>query len=134
MRILTNMLAPKEYECRNESGNKVLIDMYDTKDKDHFSPMESVLGALAACASVDLVEMINKRKRELTDLKIETIAERRAEHPRAFTEITQTFTLFSSDIEQKEAEKLVELASGKYCSVAASLKVKISHKVVIRRK
>jgi len=133
MRVLTNMLAPKEYESQNESGNKMLIDMYESKNKDCFSPMEALLGALASCASVDLVEMIKKRRKELTDLKIETIGERKEDHPRAFTKIEQVFTFFSPDLEEEEAQKLVELAAGKYCSVAGTLNIEATHRVVIKR-
>jgi putative redox protein len=57
------MLAPKEYESKNDSGNILNIDMYDAKSKDYFSPMESLLAALASCACVDLVEMIKKRRK-----------------------------------------------------------------------
>lgn len=134
MRIITNMLAPKEYESKNESGNILNIDMYDAKEKDYFSPMESLLAALASCASVDLVEMIRKRRKELLDLNIETVGERKEEHPRAYTKIHLTFTLTSTDLGQEEAEKLVDLAADKYCSVAGTLSVKATHSVVIKRK
>jgi putative redox protein len=133
MRIITNMLAPKEYESKNESGNILNIDMFDAKEKDFMSPMESLLSALASCASVDLVEMIKKRRKELVDLNIETIGERRDDDPRAFNKIHMTFTLTSPNLEQEEAEKLVALAAGKYCSVAATLAVKATHSVMIKR-
>lgn len=133
MRIITNMLAPKEYESKNESGNILNIDMYDAKEKDYMSPMESLLSALASCASVDLVQMIKKRRKELLDLNILTEGERKEDQPRAFTKIHMTFTLTSPDLEQEEAEKLLELAAGKYCSVAGTLTIKASHSVVIKR-
>ena len=133
MRIITNMLAPKEYESKNESGNILNIDMYDSKEKDYMSPMESLLSALASCASVDLVEMIKKRRKELLDLSIVTTGERKEDHPRAFNKIEMVFKISSPDLEQEEAEKLVELAAGKYCSVAGTLAIKASHKVEIKR-
>jgi putative redox protein len=133
MKIITHMLAPKEYESKNESGNQLNIDMYDAKNKDFFSPMESLLGALASCASVDLVEMIKKRRKELIDLKVETIAERREDHPRAFTSIHMVFTATSSDLKEDELNKLVELAAGKYCSVSGTLNIKATYEVVIKK-
>lgn len=128
------MLSTKEYESKNESGNTLNIDMYDPKEKDHFSPMETVLGALASCASVDLMQMIKKRKKTVEDLKIETTGQRREdEFPKSFTAIELTFTVTSPDLEQAELEKLVNLAATKYCSVAGSLNVKATHKAVIKR-
>ncbi len=134
MKIITNMLAPKEYESKNESGNFLNIDMYDAKEKDYFSPMESLLGALASCAAVDLVEMIRKRRKELNDLQIETHGTRREEIPRSFETIHMVFTATSPDLQKEEFEKLLELAAGKYCSVAATLAIKATHEVVIKRR
>lgn len=132
MRIITNMLAPKEYESKNESGNIFNNDMYDAKSKDYFSPMESLLAALASCASVDLVEMIKKRRKELIDLQVETFGERREEHPRGFDSIHMVFTATSGNLKEDEFEKLVELAAGKYCSVAGTLNIKATHEVVVK--
>lgn len=132
MRVITNMLAPKEYESKNESGNILNIDMYDAKSKDYFSPMESLLAALASCASVDLVEMIKKRRKNLIDLQVETIGERRDEHPRAYKSIHMIFTATSDNLKEDEFMKLVELATGKYCSVSGTLNVKATYEVVIK--
>jgi putative redox protein len=126
------MLAPKEYESKNDSGNLLNIDMYDAKSKDYFSPMESLLAALASCASVDLVEMVKKRRKELLDLQVETIGERRTEHPRAYESIHMIFTATSSDLKEEEFMKLVELAAGKYCSVSGTLNIKATYEVVIK--
>ncbi len=132
MKIITHMLAPKEYESKNESGNLLNIDMYDSKNKDFFSPMESLLGALASCASVDLAEMIKKRRKTLIDLKVETIGERKEEHPRAFHSIHMIFTAISPDLKTEELEKLVELAAGKYCSVSGTLNIKATYEVIVK--
>lgn len=132
MRVITNMLAPKEYESKNESGNILNIDMYDAKSKDYFSPMESLLAALASCASVDLVEMIKKRRKDLIDLQVETIGERRTEHPKSYKSIHMIFTATSNNLKKEEFMKLVELAAGKYCSVSGTLNVKATYEVVIK--
>lgn len=126
------MLAPKEYESKNESGNILNIDMYDAKSKDYFSPMESLLAALASCASVDLVEMIKKRRKELIDLQVETIGQRREENPRSYERIHMIFTATSSNLKADEFMKLVELAAGKYCSVSGTLNVKATYEVVVK--
>jgi len=132
MRVITNMLAPKEYESKNESGNILNIDMYDAKSKDYFSPMESLLASLASCASVDLVEMIKKRRKDLFDLQVETIGERKDDHPRAYKSIHMIFTATSNNLKEDEFMKLVELAAGKYCSISGTLNVEATYEVVIK--
>jgi len=132
MRVITNMLAPQEYESKNDSGNILNIDMYDAKNKDHFSPMENLLAALASCASVDLVEMIKKRRKDLIDLQVETTGKRREEHPRAYESIHMAFTATSNNLKEAEFMKLIELAAGKYCSVSGTLNVKATYSAVIK--
>lgn len=132
MRVITNMLAPKEYESKNEYGNILNIDMYDSKDKDYFAPMETLLAALASCACVDLTEMIKKRRKDLIDLQVETLGERREEHPKAYKSIHMIFTATSNNLKEDEFLKLVELAAGKYCSVSGTLNIKATYEVVIK--
>lgn len=127
------MIADKLYLSVNASGNTQHFDMKAAEEKEHFSPMESLLSSLAACAAVDLVQMIKKRRKALLGLEVVSEGKRKEEHPRAFTEITLTFRAFSPDLEEEEYKKLVELAAGKYCSVAGTLGVPIQHKIEILR-
>ena len=130
-----NYVADKEFTAVNESGNIVNIDMYAKEDKKAQSPMELLLSALASCAAVDLVAMIKKRRKELVDLKAEVIGVRREEIPRFYTHIDVKFVVTSPDATQEELEKLVSLATEKYCSVASTINgvTEIKHTVEIVR-
>ncbi|MTI30520.1 OsmC family protein [Xanthovirga aplysinae] len=121
MIVTTRFVDDYEFEAENESGNKVKIDMYPKEKKQAQSPMELLLSALGACSAVDLVQMLKKRKKTVTDLNITTEGVRRDEIPRSFTDISLTFTLTSPDATLEEFEKLTKLALEKYCSVEASL-------------
>lgn len=121
IKTTVSMKADKEYAAENNSGNKMHFDMYATDEKLHFSPMEALLSSLAACAAVDLVGMIKKRRKQLDDLKIECSGTRRDTHPKAFTDITLRFVVRSPDLQEEEFKKLVDLAATKYCSVSGTL-------------
>lgn len=122
-----------QYVGTNENGNEVHIDMLPAEEKKHQTPVEMLLSSLAACASVDLVSMIKKRRRTFLDLKVSVDGERREEHPRGFTKINLKFTIFSPDLTDEEAEKFVALSAGKYCSVAGSLSAEQTHEVEVIR-
>ncbi len=133
METTTRFVSDYEYESINESGNKVQIDMYPKGEKKNQSPTELLLSSLSACASVDLVQMLKKRKKTVTELEVRAVGNRRDEIPKSFTDITLYFRLTSPDATLEEFEKLAHLAATKYCSVAGTLNSDIRHEYEIVR-
>lgn len=127
------MIADREYESVNPTGNKVSIDMYDGGDKNHQSPMELLLSALASCASVDAALMMKKKRRDILDFKVEAEGERNDGIPSFYTRIHLKFILTSPNATQEEFEKVIKLAVEKYCSVASSLKSEITYSSLVMR-
>jgi putative redox protein len=133
MKTITRMITDEVYEAVNENGNKVTIDTRKIEERQNQSPTELLLSAVAACGAVDIVLMLKKRKKQVKDLVIETAGTRRDETPRYFTEIHCHYRLTSPDATEEEVQKVVALALDKYCSVAASLKSKITFSIEIKR-
>lgn len=133
MKTTTTFVADYEFQSVNETGNTLDIDMYSADKKKHMSPTELLLSSLSACASVDLVQMLKKRRKTVNALTVVADGTRRDENPRGFTKITLIFTLESPDVNQEEFEKMGHLAATKYCSVAASISSEIDHQFVINR-
>jgi putative redox protein len=131
--ITLKMIADREYESANPTGNKVSIDMYDGEEKKHQSPMELLLSALASCASVDAVLMMKKKRREIQEFKVEAEGERNDGIPAFYKSIHLKFILTSPDATQEEFEKVIKLAVEKYCSVASSLKSEITYSSLVLR-
>lgn len=130
MKIITKLVSDFEFESINDAGNYAKIDMYEQQFKQAFSPMEHLLSAVAACASVDAVQMLKKKRKTVEEFTIETEGIRRTEYPKAFTHITLKFLLKSPDTTEEELSKVVKLAIEKYCSVSASLSENIDLQVV----
>lgn len=133
VKTTTEYLADRHFRAVNESGNAVDIDMLPAEEKSHQSPTELLLSALAACASVDLVGILKKRKKTVKNLVVEASGVRRESPPRRFTEIHLKFTLTSPDVELPELEKMGTLAATKFCSVSATLNVEVQHEFILRR-
>lgn len=135
MKVTLGYKADKEYFAVNEQGNRIEIDMLDAADKQAMSPMQLLLAGLISCAAVDLVAMVKKRRKTLIDFAGEVDGTRRDEIPKKYTDIAITFIFTSPDLQAEEAQKLVDLAVEKYCSVSASLdpSIKITHGVKIIR-
>ena len=96
------------------------------------SPMESVLHALAGCAAVDVVSILEKMRLPLDGLRVEIEADRADDHPRVYTAIRLRFVA-NGDLPLEKVERAVALSADKFCSVGAMLKpkVEITHEVVV---
>ena len=133
MRVTTTFKDDYEFQSVNEEGNVLDIDMYSAEKKKHMSPTQLLLSSLAACASVDLVQILKKRKKTVNGLTVVADGTRRDEHPRGFTHIILTFTVDSPDVTEAEFEKMGHLAATKYCSVAGTLSAEVDHKFIVNR-
>ncbi len=98
------------------------------------TPMEAVLHALAGCAAIDVVSIMEKMRQPLEGLSVDVVAERADDHPRVFTSINLVFRV-RGDVAEEKVRRAVELSADKFCSVSAMLKpgVEISHEVVVER-
>jgi putative redox protein len=85
------------------------------------SPMELLLIALGGCTGSDVVGILEKKRQRVTGYEIEVRAERRAEHPRIYTQIEVIHRIRGNGIDPKAVAHAVELSETKYCSVSAML-------------
>ena len=131
MKIVTTMLEDELYESANENGHKATIDMRKVEDKKHQSPVEILLSAVAACGAVDIVLMLKKRRKTIRHFFIETEGVRNKEDPRYFTHIHCKYVVHSPDVNKEEFSKAASLSLEKYCSVATSLKAKVTYEVEV---
>jgi putative redox protein len=95
------------------------------------TPPDALLSALAACSGIDVVDILAKRRTPVERLAIEVRAARREELPRRFEHITITYEIEGAGIERAHAERAVQLAFEKYCSVAATFAPDIQVESVI---
>jgi putative redox protein len=107
------------YEATSESGKTITLDA-DAEHKHGPSPMEAVLMALCSCTSVDVVEILRKKRQQLTGLRVSARAERAENAPRVFTHILLTYAV-SGKLNRKAVEDAVSLSKNKYCSVSKML-------------
>lgn len=120
-RASTTMINEHLYEGESHD-QKVLMDT-GSAEKQAQSPMELLLSAISGCASVDVVEVMKKKRRQVDGLRVDVEADRRDEpYPRIFTAIRLNFVLTSPDAKDKEMEQAVRLSMDNYCSVAGMLR------------
>ena len=85
------------------------------------SPVDTLLCALAGCTGVDVVDILAKRRTPVQAMSVDVVGERFAGTPGRVTKILLEYKLVGAGIERVHAERAIELAVTKYCSVRDSL-------------
>ena len=117
-RILVEWKGDRKFEAGREGRPAVLLD------GDGFAgptPPESLLAALASCVSVDVVDILSKRRTPVETYNVEILGERVDTIPRRFKHIVINVSIKGEGIDRVHAERAIDLAVNKYCSVKDSL-------------
>ncbi len=85
-------------------------------------PSEMLLVALASCTSVDVVEIMAKRRTPLSMLEVGVSAEQDSDPPWTFRKIHLHYRLAGAGITEESAKMAIKLSEEKYCSVAATIR------------
>ncbi len=124
MKITVKRLeAPYYLEASNEEGNTFTMDASpDIGGTGRgFRPMQTMLGALGGCSSIDVVTILERSKQRLDDIQVFIEGHRQpGVEPSLFETIHVHFAL-KGQIEDSKAEFAVKRSMEKYCSVAKTL-------------
>lgn len=85
-------------------------------------PSELLLMALASCTGYDVVNILEKRRVHLTDVRVTVTGEQDAEPPWTFRKIHVHYVVAGSNLKRDDVEKAIRLSEEKYCSVSATLR------------
>ncbi|HEV7395241.1 MAG TPA: OsmC family protein [Pyrinomonadaceae bacterium] len=103
------------------SGHAITLDTRSDRAAAP-SPMELLLMALGSCTAVDVIGILEKKREQVTDYRVEVRGERRAEYPRSFKRMEVRHIVTGKAVSEKAVAQAIELSSNKYCSVAATLR------------
>lgn len=117
-RIQVKWAGGQVFDTGREGGP---IARFDGDGKVAQSPPDALLSALASCVSVDVLGILKKRRTPVKSLQVDVVGERVDTTPRRFHHVTLNFRMTGDGIERVHAERAVELAVTKYCSVRDSL-------------
>lgn len=101
------------------SGQAIQFDA-SSAHADGPSPMETLLGALGACTSVDVAMILAKKRQKLESLEVIVSGERASSPPQVWTKIEMLYRL-GGDLDEKAVRDAISLSQEKYCSVAVTL-------------
>ena len=92
-------------------------------------PSDMLAMALIGCSSHDVVEILNKQKQDLQELKVTAESTQDDDPPWRFRKIHIHYQAVGKGIDPEKLRKAIQISEEKYCSVYATLKdaIEITH-------
>lgn len=116
--IEVQWIGDSNFEAGRQDGPKARIDG-DARSAP--SPFDMLLAAIASCASVDVVTILEKQRTPVRALKVSVEASRVESTPRRLASAILHFTIAAPGTTIDKATRAIELSVTKYCSVRSSL-------------
>jgi len=105
--------------------HSVVISAQDEDNRVGMKPSDLLLVALASCTAVDVVSIMRKKRQPLSRLEVAADGVQDEDPPWRFRTIHLTYRLRGRNLTAEAAARAIELAEGRYCSVAASLRPQV---------
>lgn len=118
--VLKWMRDSQSFVSTDSTGHSVVLST--THDGIGMKPSELILSALSACSSVDVVEILRKKKTPLSTLQVHVTAEQDEDPPWTYRKIHMHFLLGGSGLTEKNVAQAIQLSEERYCSVASTLR------------
>jgi putative redox protein len=110
-----------QFLATDEAGHAVVTD----RDGQGFKPPLLLLVSMVGCAGVDVVTILEKKRKKITGIEAKVKKYNDPDPPWCITKIEIEWVIKGPDMTQKAAEAAVRLSEEKYCSVYASLSSEI---------
>jgi putative redox protein len=85
------------------------------------NPSDLLLLAAASCSAYDVVQILEKGKQPLENLKVDVRAEQSQESPYPYLTLHFNY-IVKGDVDPDKLQRAMQLSEDKYCSVLATLK------------
>ena len=127
MKIKLVQAGPSKFVATNPAGAVGIIDGPADMGGENagLRPMETLLSALAGCASLDVIHIMKKQRQTLERLEIEVEGQRADAIPAVFTKIHLRFKGYGP-IDLPKFQKAVKLSMEKYCSITKMLQPSVA--------
>ena len=117
-RVTVNWAGEHRFDAGRPNGPQVRIDANAATGP---GPVDAMLIALGSCTAVDVVDILAKRRTPVESLSIDVVGHRFDGIPRRLVHAKLVYRMRGAGIERAHAERAIELAVNKYCSVRDSL-------------
>ena len=93
----------------------------DEAEVNEYSPVESVVVALAACSAMDVIGILEKKRQVIDTYTIEVRAEQRDDYPQILIRADVLHVVEGTVVLEQAVRRAIELSATKYCPVNAMI-------------
>ena len=110
-------------ESKNDAGKTIIFDnsIAAGGNEEGFRPMQTLLAAMGACSSMDVISILKKQRLEPFELRVVIDGERETGKDSNLWKTIHAQFIFKGALPKEKAERAVELSMKKYCSVTKTL-------------
>ncbi len=107
----------RQFVATSGTGHHFLLD--DAAGNTGAKPIELVAIALAGCTAFDVINILRKKRQQVTAYEVQVEADQALNPPQVFTHVRIHHILTGNDISSRAVEDAIKLSEEKYCSVGA---------------
>ena len=100
-------------------GSGYQFDCGSGEDKVGGTPMEFLLAGVAGCTAVDIVNILQKKRQQISGVEVQVSGVRAETHPKVYTDVDLTYIIQGQDIDPSAVQRAIDLSEDKYCSASA---------------
>jgi len=123
MKAEVKWLGGRAFEGVADSGHSVIMDSspsFGGNDRG-IRPMEMLMVGMGGCTSIDVMNILEKSRQDVTECVAEITAERADTEPKVFVKMHVHFKVTGRNLEAKRVERAIQLSAEKYCSASIML-------------
>lgn len=107
----------RQFVATSGTGHHLLID--DPAGNTAAKPIELVAVALAGCTAFDVINILRKKRQQVTGYEVTVEADQAPTPPQVFTAVRIHHIVTGVDVSAQAVEDAIRLSEEKYCSVGA---------------
>jgi putative redox protein len=110
----------RQFVATSGTGHHLLID--DPAGNTGAKPIELVAIALGGCTAFDVINVLRKKRQQVTSYEVKVEADQEPNPPQVFTAVRIHHIVTGVDVSAQAVEDAIRLSEEKYCSVGAMVK------------
>jgi putative redox protein len=122
-KVQLDWLRSRLFVGTDHMGTSIAIgyDRESDPEGKAINPSDMMLLSAASCSAYDVVQILEKARQPLENLKVDVSAEQSQESPYPYVALHFNY-IIQGDVDPDKIERAMQLSEEKYCSVLATLK------------
>lgn len=117
-RTSVQWIEGKSFLGVGDNGRSVVMS---PADGPGVSPMQMLLLGLGGCTAIDIVDILQKQRQPLEDIRVEISGERGEEWPKPWSAIHIHYVITGAGLDPHKVDRAIDLSVNKYCGAHATL-------------